>query len=74
MHIIARKVINPDRSLRGGSAISGLPQGLNRSRGRPSISFSPVRRLTERTGKLNYAKKGHYRGGGANHDSSRRVS
>jgi hypothetical protein len=39
----------------------------------PSISFSPVRRLTERTGKLNYAKKGHYRGGGANHDTSRRV-
>ena len=55
MHINARKVINPDRSLRG---TSGLPQGLNRSRGRPSISFSPVRRLTERTGKLNYAKKG----------------
>jgi hypothetical protein len=73
MHI-ASNVINLTGLCAAAPPLPVFPQGLNRSRGRPSISFSPVRRLTERTGKLNYAKKRHYRVGGANHDSSRRVS
>ena len=72
MNAIARNVMNPHRFLRGGTATSGLSPGTKPLL--PSISFSPVRRLTERSGKLNYAKKEHHRGGGANHDSSRRVS